>query len=434
MTDLVRVTPVDGPVDATVRLPGSKSITIRALTTAALANGRSHIYGGLEADDSAAMIGVLREFGVSTEQVSEPWTVDGKGGHLHAESGTVDAKESGLTARIALGLAAFTETSTTVMGRGRLLQRPIDALVDVLQSQGVPVHTSNGFLPATVSGQGGLWGGDITVDCSKSSQFATAVLLVSPLMTEPARVRLSGLAGSSGYLDSTLAVMEAFGASVERTITGFETSPSGYSPADYPVEPDASAAVYPMAAAAITAGQVRIPGLRLGTTQPDIAISRHLTAMGCLVTDTEEGLTVSGPDQLHPIDANLSDAPDGALGLAVVCAFAQGPSRLSGLHSLKYKESDRLASLARGLRRIGAAVELGEDSLTIGPGPLRAAVIDPHGDHRIAMSLAIAGLRVPGVDVESPAVVAKTWPGFWEMLTNLGRKTPGNHSSGVPAR
>lgn len=434
MTEVFRVTPVQEPIDATVRLPGSKSITIRALTAAALASGRSHIYGGLDADDSAAMIGVLRELGISTEEGLEPWAVDGRGGYLNAESGTVDARESGLTARIALALAAFTETSTTVTARGRLLQRPIDALVDVLQHQGVSVHTSNGFLPATVSGQGGLWGGDITVDCSKSSQFATAVLLVSPLMTEPARVRLSGLAGSSGYLDSTLEVMEAFGAKVERTITGFETSPTGYSPADYLVEPDASAAVYPMAAAAITGGRVRLPGLRLSTSQPDIAISRHLSAMGCAVADTDDGLMVSGPDQLQPISADLSDAPDGALGLAVVCAFAGGPSRLSGLHSLKYKESDRLDALAQGLRHIGADVDLEEHSLVIRPGNPRSGIIDPHGDHRIAMSLAIAGLRVRDIEIQSPDVVAKTWPGFWDMLAELGRKSRGNHSSDSSAR
>lgn len=432
MSEVVRVTPVERPIEASVRLPGSKSITIRALTTAALANGRSHIYGGLDADDSAAMIGVLRDLGVNIEDGSEPWAVDGRGGHLHSESGTVDANESGLSARIALALAAFTETSTTITGRGRLLQRPIDALVEVLQSQGVPVHTSNGLLPATVSGQGGLWGGDITVNCSKSSQFATAVLLVSPLMTEPARVRLSGLAGSSGYLDSTLSVMEAFGATVERTITGFETTQTGYSPADYLVEPDASAAVYPMAAAAITAGRVLIEGMHLRTTQPDISISSHLEAMGCLVDDSEDGIILSGPDHLQSIDADLSEAPDGALGLAVVCAFAEGTSRLSGLHSLQYKESHRLDALARGLARIGADVEFGEDSLTIRPGPPRAGVIDPQGDHRIAMALAVAGLRIPGVEVESPGVVSKTWPGFWEMLIGLQTNTPGNHSSGIP--
>ncbi len=419
MAELARIAPVDGPVDATIHLPGSKSITIRALTAGALAQGRSHIYGGLVADDTEAMIGVLRDLGVSTEAGSEPWAVDGRAGYLHSNSGTVDARESGLTARIALAIAAFTETATTVTGRGRLLERPIDALVDVLQSQGVPVQTSGGFLPATVSGQGGLWGGDITVDCSKSSQFATAVLLVSPLMTEPARVRMSGLAGSSGYLDSTLAVMEAFGATVERTITGFETHPSGYSAADYLVEPDASAAVYPMAAAAITGGHVLIPGLRLDSTQPDIAIGRHLAAMGCVVADTDEGLTVDGPERLDPIEADLSDAPDGALGLAVVCAFATGRSRLSGLHSLKYKESDRLRALSEGLARIGVGVELGEEDLMISPSPIHGAVIDPHGDHRIAMSLAIAGLRVPGIEVENPQVVSKTWPDFWDMLAAL---------------
>ena len=414
----------DSPIDAKVRPPGSKSITIRALATAAMADGRSHLYGALTADDSRAMVGALRSLGIDVNDDSEPWSVDGRGGHLQPLEPIIDVNESGLTARIVLMMAAFTETSTTITGRGRLLQRPIDSLVEVLGGQGVSVQTSNGFLPATVNGQGGLWGGDIDVDCSKSSQFATAVLLAAPLMTEPARVRLSGLEGSSGYLDTTLMVMEAFGARIDRTITGFETVPQGYTPSDFPVEPDASAAVYPMVAAAITGGRVEVEGLGLDSTQPDIKIAEHLVSMGCEVRDADGNLTVVGPDALDPLDADLSEAPDGALGLAVACAFARGTSRLAGLASLRYKESDRLQALSSELDAIGVQTTVDGDELVIVPGELHGGIIDSHGDHRIAMSLGTAGLVIEGIEIANPSVVTKTWPDFWVKLNEISRNQP----------
>jgi 3-phosphoshikimate 1-carboxyvinyltransferase len=414
---------VETPIDAKVRPPGSKSITIRALAAAAMADGRSHLYGPLVADDTTAMTGALRGLGIDINEGPEPWAVDGKGGHVQSMDGVIDVNESGLTARIVLMMAAFSETSTTVTGRGRLLQRPIDSIVEVLGGQGVSVQTTNGFLPATVNGQGGLWGGDIDVDCSKSSQFGTAVLLAAPLMSEPTRVRLSGLEGSGGYLDTTLMVMSAFGAQVDRTITGFETVPQGYAPADFPIEPDASAAVYPLVAAAITGGRVEIEGLNLDSTQPDISIARHLESMGCQMSDVDGDLVLVGPEQLDPLDADLSGAPDGALGLAIACAFARGPSRLAGLHSLRYKESDRLDALASELGKVGVQTEIEDDELVISPGRMGGGVIDPHGDHRIAMSLAIAGLRVEGVEVANPSVVNKTWPDFWSELARISRKS-----------
>lgn len=423
MSERHRVQTAGAPIDAKMRPPGSKSITIRALAAAAMAEGRSHLYGALVADDTAAMIGALRGLGIDVNERSEPWAVDGQGGHLQSSGSVIDVNESGLTARIVLMMSAFSETSTTITGRGRLLQRPIGSIVDVLASQGVSVQTTDGFLPATVNGQGGLWGGDIDVDCSKSSQFATSVLLAAPLMSQPARVRLSGLEGSGGYLDTTLMVMEAFGAHVDRTITGFETIPRGYLSSDFPVEPDASAAVYPLVAAAITGGRVEIEGLNLDSTQPDMRIAAHLAAMGCEVDDVESGLVLTGPERLEPLETDLSDAPDGALALAVACAFAEGPSRLAGLHSLRYKESDRLEALSSELGKIGVQTDIADDELLVMPGPLHGGVIDPHGDHRIAMSLAVAGLRVEGVEVSNPSVVSKTWPDFWEKLAYISENT-----------
>lgn len=408
------------PVSSRVRPPGSKSETIRALVTAALADGRSHLYGALRADDSLAMIQTLRSFGIGIEDRDEPWAVEGNGGFLTAPDEPLDVSESGLTARIALVLASLAEGTTVVDGRGRLRQRPIAGLVDALHSQGVDITTTEGFLPATITGQGGIWGGQMNVDCSESSQFASALMLAAPLATRPAHVRPDGLGGSTGYLEVTERVMGAFGASVSRTITGFDIANSGYTASDHVIEPDASAAVYPLVAAAITGGRVEIDDLTLSSVQPDVLVAHRLADMGCHVDQGDAGMVLDATDvELAPIEVDMSEAPDGALALAVACLFAKGKSRLDGLHSLRLKESDRLHALSTELTRLGGKVEVVDDSLVIGSGTLSGAAVDSHGDHRIAMSCALVGLVVDGVSVEDPGVVNKTWPGYWDMLDGI---------------
>ncbi len=420
MSEFRPVEPVTEPISAQIRPPGSKSLTIRALVAAGLASGKSHLYGALDADDTQAAADALRAFGVEVHSDNEPWTVVGKGGHLTAPEQPIDAGESGLTARLALVLAAHADGSTTIIGRGRLLRRPIAGVVHSLETQDVNIVTNNGNIPATVQGVGGLWGGAIAVDSTETSQFATALMLIAPMMREPARLRVDDLASSAGYLDLTTAVMEAFGASVTRTITGFEIASGGYRATDFVIEPDASSAAYPLVAAAITSGSVLIEGMVMGSAQPDIAVAKILSAMGCRVSDTDEGLLLDATTvELEPIDLDMSHAPDGALAVAVACMFAGGTSRISGLHSLRHKESDRLKALQTQMSRLGCQVSVSGDSLTITPGQTRGAEVDSRGDHRIAMALGIAGLRIPGVAISDPGVVSKTWPGFWEALESI---------------
>lgn len=420
MNEVIEVRRAQNPISASVRPPGSKSATIRALAAASLAAGRSHIYGALRADDSEAMLRVVRGFGIDVDDGSDPWAVDGLGGHLSTPSEPIDVGESGLSARIAVVLAAFAEGTTTLVGRGRLNERPMQSVIDILHDQGVDVHGTNGRLPITVAGQGGLWGGKMKVDCSKSSQYATAVLLVSPLTSEPTSVRLVDLAGSSRYLDMTIELMESFGARVAPNITGFDAENHGYQPGDYVVEPDASAAVYPAVAAAITRGTVVIEGLRMSTGQPDMRVVRCLQDMGCAVESGDGGVRVTGPQgSLNPIHVDMSEAPDGSLGLAVACLYADGESRIDGLHSLQYKESDRLQAIATEMRSLGGDVTIQGDSLVIRGSSLSASSVHSHGDHRIAMAMALAGLNTDGVVVHGAGAVSKTWPHYWEMLETL---------------
>jgi 3-phosphoshikimate 1-carboxyvinyltransferase len=407
------------PPNATVRPPGSKSETIRALAAAALARGRSHLYGPLSAADPVAMAAALHAFGVEVNTNSDPWSVVGTEGRLTAPKTPVDANESGLSARILIAMAGSAEGLTRIEGRGRLPQRPMQGIVDSLRLQGVEV--SGDHIPLEVSGRGRLWGGRITVDCSESSQFATALMLVAPTMHEPCEVELAGLEGSAGYLDVTAAVMRRFGAAVEPTVTGYRIANDGYQAADIEIEPDASAAVYPMSIAAITGGRVVVEGLGSSSPQPDLRVAAILESMGCQVYWEPARVTVDASEAtLQGVDVDMAAAPDGALALAVACLFAEGPSRIRGLFSLRYKESDRLDAIATEIRRIGGDAEVEGDSLLIRPGPLSGAEIDAHGDHRIAMAMATAGTRVPGLAVSNPSVVNKTWPEFWDLLDTLG--------------
>lgn len=418
MTGPRSVPHLDGPVDVVVRPPGSKSETIRALAIAALADGRSHIYAPLDAEDPRAMSGALRALGVDVSDGGDPWAVDGRAGRLMPPDGPLDANESGLSARILLAMTGSIDGVSRIEGRGRLPQRPMKGIVDVLRSQGVEV--SGEHLPLDVVGRGHLWGGRLQVDCTESSQFATALMLVAPIMHESAVIELTGLSGSAGYLDMTEAMMQRFGADVVRTVTGYEIANTGYLTADVVVEPDASAAVYPMAIAAITGGRVVVEGLGQSSRQPDLEIASILGAMGCRVEWSESSLTVEGAGSgLDAVDVDMSQAPDGALALAVTCLFAKGTSRISGLGSLRHKESDRLEAISSEIRRIGGEANLDGDTLVVGPGNLRGADIDPHGDHRIAMALATAGTRIEGLRMMDPSVVKKTWPAFWDFLESL---------------
>lgn len=394
-------------------------MTIRAMAAAALAPGRSHLYGALDAEDTRAMAGVLRGFGVAVGTGTEPWAIDGLGPDLRRPDQCLEAGESGLTARIAVALSALVDGDVTIDGIGRLRERPLRPLLDALRGQGVPVTSSAGHLPVTVSGQGGLWGGDIAIDSTLSSQFVTAMLLVAPTTREPTRIRVEGERGAAGYVDLTGRVMSRFGARVDETITGYEVPNTGYRTADYQVEADVSAAVYPMVAAAITGGRVTIDGVRLDSLQPDIAVVGHLQEMGCSVWEDGNGLVVEGAERLGPVTADMAEAPDGALALAVACLFAGGPSRIAGLSTLRHKESDRLRAMSVEMGRLGADVTVDGDALEIRPASLSGGVVDSHRDHRVAMAMALVGLGVEDVVVDHPEVVNKTWPGYWEAMAGI---------------
>jgi 3-phosphoshikimate 1-carboxyvinyltransferase len=404
----------------TVRPPGSKSLTNRALVVAAMAEGTSTILHPLESDDTEAMRSTLSELGVSIESQPGRFVVHGSN-RLSASGADLDARASGTTARFVLAAATTADGTSRLDGTERMRQRPIGPLVDALRQMGADLtyEAAEGFPPVRIAG-GGLRGGTVRIDASASSQYVSAVLMAAGRAGAATDVHLVPPVVSRPYIDNTLDVMRAFGGSVAWVgPESLRVDPVGYRATTYAVEPDASAAVYPWAAAAITGGRMVVDGLAGTSSQPDVAALDVLANMGCAVERGEDHVAVTGPSRLVGVDVDMNHCPDAVLGLAAVAAFADGPSRFSNIANLRIKETDRLAALEAELRRLGAGATAGPDWLEVVPGELHGAVIETYDDHRMAMSFAVAGLRVPGVVIDNPACVAKTWPGFFEWLETL---------------
>ena len=415
--DVLAVAPLTAAPDVTLRPPGSKSITNRALLCAALAPGRSVLRGALFADDTRAMLGAIAGLGagVGADEEGATVTVDGIDPRATATGGTLDARQSGTTSRFVLPVAALGAGRTVVDGAAQLRARPFGPLIDALRELGAAVTEEGepGRLPVAVRGP--VRGGTVDLPGHLSSQFISGLLMAGPLMRDGLRMRLTSELVSVPYLDMTVAVMAAFGVDAER----LAVAPGAYRPADYAVEPDASAASYLLAAAAVTGGRVTVEGLGTGSLQGDVAFADALERMGARVERHADRITVTGTGTLRGIDIDMADISDTAQTLAAVAVFADGPTRVRGIGFIRGKETDRIHAVVTELRRAGLDAVEHDDGFTVNPGtpsPTRFATYD---DHRMAMSLALLGLRVPGIEIADPGCVAKTYPGYFTDLDRL---------------
>ncbi len=419
-TDRIAIRP-RGPLDARVRPPGSKSITNRALPIAALADGESWLTGGLESDDTAAMRACLAALGIEISTREEGWRVAGRGGRVGAPSAPLHTRNSGTTARFLTAIATLAEGPVTIDGDPRMRERPIDDLTDALAALGaeLAVEGAGGCPPVRLAG-GGLPGGKAEIDATRSSQFVSAVLLAAPYARADVTLRFrDGVLVSRPYVDLTLEMMRAFGAEADWDGDGTLAVRAGthYAARRHDLEPDASAAAYPLCAAAIAGGRVRVEGIPRSSIQADLAIVPLLERMGCRATRGEDSITLEGPAEgLRGIDVDMNALPDAALALAVTALFAKGETCIRNVANLRIKETDRLAALETELRKLGAGAEASADGLRITPGPLHGAEIATYDDHRMAMSFALAGLRVPGVVILDPGCASKTWPDYFSVL------------------
>jgi 3-phosphoshikimate 1-carboxyvinyltransferase len=431
MPDL-RIEPISRPFAAKITPPGSKSLTNRALVLAALARGASVLSNVLFADDTVVMLDCLGclGFDVVVDREAHIATVTGHGGAVPAASAELPCGNSGTTIRFLTAVCALGTGRFRLDGIPRMRQRPIGELADLLKNLGVRIEYAGnaGFPPVDVLGHG-VPGGIVRFGRSQSSQFLSAVLQVAPYARHEVRVDLEPKQTSWPYVAMTMRLMDEFGLTPEliRTPDGEPRQiiipRGGYAPTNYAIEPDASNASYFLAAAAIHPGsQVTIEGLGKQSLQGDVGFGDVLHQMGAGLTYGRDSITVTGPAKLEGIDTDLSAMPDTAQTLAVTALFADGPTTVRGLHTLRVKETDRVAALASELTKLGADVSVDGDALTIHPpenGRLHVAEIDTYDDHRMAMSFALAGTKSAGVTIKDVQCVNKTYPDFFKDFERL---------------
>jgi 3-phosphoshikimate 1-carboxyvinyltransferase len=427
IADPLPIEPIAGPLDATVALPGSKSLTNRALVCAALARGTSTLRHPLWADDTVAMVEGLQALGIVVEGDHDggDWSGDelritGSGGRPPAEVAIVDARLSGTTARFLSPVAALGSGHVRIDGALPLRARPMGPTIQALRSLGVSVSEVGepGHLPVEVHG-GPAAGGSVTVSGDASSQFLSGLLMAGPAMRTGLRIEVDGAVVSQPYVEMTLAVMAAFGATAAPVDDGWVVEPQTYRSAAYTIEPDASAASYAFAAAALVGGSVRVEGLGIGSLQGDLAFVDVLERMGARVERTQTATTVHGTGTLRGVEVDLGDLSDTAQTLAVVAAFAEGPTRVTGVGFIRRKETDRIGAVVAELRRAGIEADEEPDGFVVRPGAPHPVTIETYDDHRMAMAFALLGLRAAGIRIADPACVGKTFPGYWAMLDEL---------------
>ncbi len=409
-----------GPVDVTLTLPGSKSYTHRALMAAALASGVSTLTNALAAEDTELTARALAQLGAGIDWQGTTIRVTGKDGRWQPVTEPLHLGNSGTSMRFLTALVALGEGEYRLTGTDRLCRRPLGELLAALKEIGVKAVSEKGDGCPPVRVSGGLSGGKAHLSGGTSSQYLSALLFIGPLAPPGLEIEVTGELVSRPYVDLTLEVLSDFGISFYREGYRYFQLPGGqcYLPQDYEIEADASSASYFWAAAALTGGRVTITNLTLASSQGDAAFPKVLERLGCVIESSAAGLTVRG-GPLKGITVDMSTMPDLVPTLAVLAAFAQGDTVITGVAHLRHKESDRLAAVAAELGKMGLEVRETADGLVISGGQPRGAIIETYDDHRIAMSFAVAGLKVPGLVITDPDCVAKSFPDFWEFFDRL---------------
>jgi 3-phosphoshikimate 1-carboxyvinyltransferase len=427
-SSFITIQPVHGPIRGRIRPPGSKSITNRALVCAALANGESTLTGALDSEDTRVMIESLGRLGIRVESHDggEALLVHGCGGQIPAKQADLFVGNSGTTIRFLTAMCALGHGTYRLDGIERMRERPIGDLLDALRQLGVSAagEVRDGFPPVLVRGNGFSGECQARVRGDISSQFLSGLLMAAGAATTDVEIHVEGELVSKPYVSMTTKIMEEFGVPVENAgWNSFRTRRDrDYRGRHYAIEPDASAASYFWAAAAITGGEVSVGGLNRDSLQGDVQFVECLEQMGCRVAWAADGITVTGRAQ-RGIDVDMNAISDTAQTLAAVALFAEGPTTIRGVGHIRHKETDRIGDLARELRKFGAALEELPDGLKIVPPAdirqRRDITIETYNDHRMAMSLALAGLVLPGITIQNPGCTAKTYPRYFDDLARL---------------
>jgi 3-phosphoshikimate 1-carboxyvinyltransferase len=415
----LEVKPLEKPPDATIRVPGSKSVTNRALIIAALAEGRSRILNPLFSDDSFWLMNALVRVGIGVSADKEELCVSGQGGEIDASGVDLFVGNAGTVARFLPPVLALGRGPYTVDGVPRMRERPVADLVDAMRQLGASVDYTgeDGRFPLAIKG-GGIRGGEARFSASKSSQFISGLLMAAPYAEAPVALYPEGRK-EWPYVGITAALMQTFGVDVDEANGRFAVDPAFYTAQDYEVEPDASGASYFMAAAAVTGGRVRIPGLGSSSPQGDLRFAEVLRDMGCRVEITAHTTEVTGPDRLQGVEVDMNALSDTMITLSAIAPFAQGPTTIKNVAHTRLQETDRLRAVETELNRLGIKTQTTSSSIRIIPGKLRSGVVRTYGDHRMAMAFAITGLVASGIRIGDPGCVSKTFPGYFGALESL---------------
>jgi len=422
---MIEIKPV-AKVDVTISVPGSKSLTQRALIAAALANGKSRLIDPLQSEDTEYSSKALAQMGVKIDRGDE-WVVHGKGGVISPTDKSVYLGNNGTATRFLTSVVCLGNSHFIIDGDKRMYERPISPLVEALKGWGVDIKSIKGTgCPPLEINACGVNGGTTLLPEGKSSQYLSSLLLIAPYARNPAVLRVAGEVLSKPYVAMTLAVMSDFGVEVEVSpdFSHFVIPQGCYQPQKYEIEGDASNASYFWAAAAVTGGRVTVANVPVPSLQGDAMLVPLLGRMGCEVTRSGSGITLEGVERLQGINVDMGGMPDVVPTLAVVAAFAHGTTEINNIAHLRIKECDRLSGIVKELGKLGVKIEEYEDKMVIhgdGGKNLIGAEIETYEDHRMAMSLAVAGLRVAGIQIRGEKCVAKSFPDFWQRFALLGK-------------
>jgi 3-phosphoshikimate 1-carboxyvinyltransferase len=419
-------------IQAFVRVPGSKSITNRALLAASLAEGPSVITGALFSDDTRYMAEAVRRAGIAVEERTrtEEFKIPEGGRRPGPVADSIFLGNAGTAMRFLSSFFTLGQGRYRLDGTPRMRERPIQELIDALNTLGAEVRSElgTGCPPVVIEAHGPVPGGIASMPSLRSSQFASSVLLSAPYFEQGVDLEILGRGASHPYFNLTADVMAAFGVPVEYEAgRRFRVKPGRYRGRHFAVEPDASSASYFLAAAAITGGSVVIPGLSTRSRQGDMRFARILQQMGCGLEDTSEGLRLTAAERLSGVDVDMNDCSDVSLTLAAIAPFCSGPAHIRNVAHLRLQETDRIHAVVTEWRRAGIRVEQRTDGFSIYPGEPRPAIFESYDDHRMAMSLSLIGLRTPGCFIRNPGCVSKTVPDYFERLQRAitGQPEPG---------
>jgi 3-phosphoshikimate 1-carboxyvinyltransferase len=407
-------------LEATVRIPGSKSYTQRAMVIAALADGQSILWDSLLSEDTRILAGALGDLGADIRNEGAKTVIHGNNGRLTRPPREIHLGNNGTAMRLLAGVTSLSEGPVVLTGDPRLRERPMKPLLEALAAQGIDVRTdkNKGYPPVTIRG-GRLRGGEVVLRDIESSQYVSAILIAAPFADEDTVIVLEGHVPSLPYIALTVETMEAFGAEVvvDRPDRFVVKSGQRYRGCEYRIEGDVSSASYFFLAAAMSKGRVRVENINPRTSQGDIAFLTLLERLGCRVLRGENHVAIEGVELPGgEMTFDLGSMPDMVPTLAVLSALRPGRSVIRNVAHLRFKESDRLAALVNELRKTGIAVEEISDGIAVTGGTPRGATIATYSDHRIAMSFAVLGLAVPGMTIEGEECVGKSFPGFWDTL------------------